>query len=441
MRAALPLPILLAACAVTQSSPQPPDTLVPRAPTGDVPHAAPPARASCVVSPPRLQERTLASVIDLGDHAGKSWLIARRDAADKTARLVHLDRSGQLVETELPALTELAAFEPPARLHLLEYRQAPRWWSVELTDPDRPVAGVASAGPRIDWDGSSGVKAFAVSGNRAFVSVYRVKYSDTDTKRYGESAFYDRTTGERIGPLHPMTTWAAECAATRCAGIASFEGDDGELVVIEGDQVTRKPLGPFGCRGTARWRDGDRWLVALGGDSALRVVAVDLRRGSVREVSGDLTGDRCGGIHAVRLAGRAGVLVGGKTFIPIGSEPRIGAAERMPELSGRARDLAPLPDGAVLADFSADSWMKHGPTTADGKRYYHREWSFAGRAGLLQRRATGWSFDSASPLPESGTDGQFSRGYAIHALSNGHFGAVLMSGEHTRLVHLSRPCE
>jgi hypothetical protein len=315
---------------------------------------------------------------------------------------------------------------------------------VELSNPDAPRVSAPAPARKIAWSASSAVKAFAVSGSRALVSVYRVGYSDQGATQHGETAFYDRATGERLGPALPMTAWAAECLAARCAALASSNdaGDSAELVLLEGNTPARTRLGSFGCAGVPHWRDGDRWVLALGDGERLRALGVDLRTGKLFETTGDFPGRQCGGLYAVRLAGRAGVLGPGGRFVPIDSATRIGAVEVLPELGGRSQDLAPLPDGAAVADFTAEHWMMHEPTDAQGMRRYYREWTFSGRAGVLQRLRGSWSLRGASPLPGSGSEGRHSYGLDVTLLSNENHSVAIVSGEEpAKVVHLSRPCE
>jgi hypothetical protein len=436
--------VLTAACAGDRQTAPSGRSLVtlPEAEEGEASASTRSARASCAIQPPRVEERQLDALVHLGDHAGKTWLLAGREPSAKTALLLHLDAAGRLVENELPAFTEHVSFEAPSLLHFLEYAETPRWWSVDISDRDGPKVGKAEPGPPLGWAPSSAVKAFAVSAARAFVSVYRVEYGDAGTTRRGETGVFDRASGSRIGSLLPMTAWAAQCLGTRCAALASDnDSDDAQLLVFDGSSMKKTRLGSFGCAGVRNWRDGSKWVLAFGDGERLRALSVDLQTGQVREAASDVLGRECGVIHSAQLAGRRGLLISGERFLPVASTPRIGAPERLPGLSGRSQALAPLPDGAALADFTSESWMTHGPTDSRGMRRYHREWRFSGRAGLLRGTRGGWRLD-AGPLPGSGTEGQFSSGLDVNLLSNENFSAAIVSGERpARVVYLTRPCE
>jgi hypothetical protein len=239
----------------------------------------------------------------------------------------------------------------------------------------------------------------------------------------------------------PLTAWAAECLGQRCAALASDnDSDDAQLLVFDGSNMKKTRLGGFGC-GVPNWREGSKWVLAFGDRERLRALSVDLSTGAVREAASVAPGGECSGIQAVQLAGRRGVSISAERFVPIASTPRIGAPERLPEFLGRSQTLVPLPDGAALADFTSESWMKHTPTDARGMRRYHREWRFFGRAGLLRSARGSWTLD-ATALPGTGTQGRGSGGQRVTLLSNGNFSAAIVSGRWpARVVHLTRPCD
>jgi hypothetical protein len=402
----------------------------------------PPAIATCPIDQPRPQELTLDAVSDIGDVAGKRWLVARE--ADVPV-LLHLDPTGALARTRLAEWTEDIAVEADTRLRLFHTQKPARWSLVDLRDPDVPVVGPLAPLPGLVP--GEYAKAVASDGTRALVSLYRENPRPGGERYIGDTVLLDVATGEQIGPRADMTVWTAQCAAGTCYGVATVNADPNTRALVAlGDTGPRRleALGQWGCGSLATWLDGQTKMIAWSEQGKLGFAAVDLATGAHALADLAVPGS-CPELRHLALADRHGVLVndaGRARFIAVGPTLATSAPELLPRFDHRQQQFIAAGDGVLLADFDAASGLRHDPPGPDGSYEYNEVWQFSGRHRFLHPAPGTWTAEPAAPLPHDGEDGQFARGYRVHLLARPGHAGVLLVGDGLRgaWLPLRRPC-
>lgn len=453
MASPLPSPLLVAlpllACTAHvdphAARPDPGDSPSDPTPLADAPPpAAAPPIATCPIDHPRPQELRLAAVTDIGDVAGKRWLVARE--ADAPV-LLHLDAAGALARVALDTWTEDIAAEGDARLRLFHTDAPARWSTVDLRDPDAPVAGRPAPLPGLVP--GEHPKAVASDGARALVSLYREATRPGGQRYEGDTFLLAVPSGERIGPRAGMTVWTAHCEAGRCLGVATPNGDPQARVLVElGDAGARRlaELGRWDCTGVATWLEGQQWRIAWADRRAIGVAALDGATGKLRQDSVATSDRDCADVEHLAVAGRHGLVVsapdGRRAFVPLGADLHPGPPELLPTFSHPRQKLLAVGDGALVVDFNAASGLRHGPPGPDGTREYDEVWQFEGLHRFLRPAAGEWTAEPAAPLPHDGEHGTFARGYDLHLLARpGHAGVLLVGdGLPGAWLPLRRPC-
>lgn len=403
---------------------------------------------SCAVEKPRPIEREVRAVSQVADLAGKRWLVAQTGPVGaSTPALLHLGPKGQLVQTKLPTWTEDTAVELPSTLRFLVTTDKPRWWTVDVSEPDRPVVHkpVRLAG----LEPGKHPKGFASDGTRALISMYRTAPAGSKPPYVGETALYQVPSGTPTTDLAPVTVWAAECLKGICYGLGTPNrvGADGELRQFrDGGHQRLKRLSGWDCAGAAQWRVGSHWLLAFPGQGVVRLLAVDLPKGRVASAKIAATSGRCSQVTWARMAGRDGIVVEDERshfFVSVSTALEIGSPELLPKLSDREHVIAPMADGAFLVSFTSAGGMIHGPRDPSGMVEYHNVWDFTGQAGLLYHQDAAWALVDAQPLPRAGESGEFSDGLRGQALTRPGYAMALVvgsRGEPGASVLLRQPC-
>jgi hypothetical protein len=413
------------------------------APTPEAPRAPARTIATCPIDQPRAQTLELDAVSDAGDLAGKTWLVAR--AADVPI-LLHLDRTGALARTRIPAWTEDIALESAA-LRLFHTQKPARWSLVDVRDPDAPVVGPLAPLPGLvpgDYP-----KAVASDGRRVLVSMYRANPKPDGERYVGDTFLLDVATGERVGPRADMTVWTAQCAAGTCYGVATVNADPQTRALValgEAGSHRLETLGQWSCGGLATWRDGQHWQIAWSEKGRIGLASVDLVTRA--HTLGDLrtAPDACPEVRHLALADREGLLVADGDrlqFVAIDAPLTRSPPEFLPPFEHRQQQLIASGGDVLLVDYDASSGLQKDRTQApDGSYEYDEVWQFAGRHRFLRPRPGQWDADPAAPLPHDGEDGKLGRGYAVHLLARpGHAGVLVVGdGLPSEYLPLRRPC-
>lgn len=392
--------------------------------------------AAVCPQPGQPQALLLAAAVDLGEHAGKRWLVARAD--DGGALLLHLGRAGELLRTPLPRWTEHVSAETPERLRLLAADEPPVWWTVDLRDPDAPQ--VATPTPVKLPPGH--LKGFASDGARALVAMY----SRAGDGWQGETSLLRVPDGQRVGVAAPATTWIAACARGRCYGWASANAGGGRVLLALDDTGPRtlSELGPGDCTGAASWHDGERWIVAWSEGVGVGLSAVDLVDGTVR--GGVITTTKaCPELAHLVIAGRHGLVVGpvaDQRWTPIDADLSAGPPEPLPPAQHRQRLLASGEPGVLVAEWTTTRTRVDNGVDPGGHHEWQDETWFRGDHGLLMPGANPWSYKNHGPLPGDGEVAPFGAGPDLLFLTRpGHAGLlVLGSGDEASYLRLYGTC-
>jgi hypothetical protein len=397
--------------------------------------------------------RSAARVPDLGDFRR---VVAHERQQPDSAVLLQLDRAGGVQSISLPTWSENVAVEG-GKLRFLQGGEAPRWWTVDLSNPDTPVVGPAT---RIaDLASAEHVKAFASDGQLALVSTYHRNEVKGGPRFVGRSALYSVPAGARRGAAMPATIWSAACSNGACVGWATpnAEGEDDRLVRMTPDgHDTLSTLSGPSC-GAVSWRRGEYWILAIRLADSVELMHVPFARGGPKRTRVKLAQLPFGGAADPRRGGcaklaharwreRDGLVVesaGALVFVPVDDEPHVDDALRLGKIEQREWQLAPLADGLVLLDYGIGGGMMHGPPDHTGMHYYHDVWSFDGTADFIAPEQDATTRRNMRILPHSGEHGEMSDGYYPFLLSRpGHVG-VLMVGdmEPSEWLPLRGPCE
>jgi len=405
--------------------------------------APPAALATCAIDPPVAEELRLDAVVDLGDVAGKRWLVAREGDVPV---LLHLDPAGALARTPLPDWTEDIAVEGARGLRLF-FTDTPAWAAVDLRNPDAPVVAAPVVVPGlVPGEYPKGV---ASNGARALVSLYREAPRIGGERYDGDTFLLDVAGGGRLGPRAGMTVWTAHCEAGRCLGVATPNGDRKSRTLVElgdGGAVRVGQLGRWDCTGVVTWLEGQEWRIAWSERQTIGLAAFDLERNKLRQDTFATADPDCADLAHLALPGRQGLVVtaaeGRRAFVAIGPDLRPGAPELLPKFEHTRQRFAAVGDGVLVVDFGAAAGLRHGPEDGDGVREYHDVWQFAGRR-LYARPAPGeWLAEPAVALPHDGERGDFARGYDVHLLARPGHAGVLLAGDGlpSTWLPLRRPC-
>lgn len=402
-------------------------------------------KITCSVADPKGVPTPYGHLSHAADVAFRSYYLAETRARQSV--LLWLGPAGELSEAKLPAAPSTATREGPRRLRFLVESEPPRWFTVDLSDPDKPVVAAAAAVPGLKHEGT--LKAFVSDGERALVGRYVVDYDAKPTRYYGETALFSVPEGKRTSPALAATAWSGACRARRCVAAASREGLAVPIELYGIEDSGSKLLGALdeSCAGWADWVEGARWIIARPSKAGLELIAIDLGSWRVTRKRVPSLGD-CPSVRQAELGGRTGVLVGqgqgGSTFYPISAELAVGEPESLPMPTYGEQTLVPMPDGALVVEQRIGHGMMHSPTDSHGVRRYFRVWSFDGRAVLLRPKPpAAWRPETYARLPHSGEEGEFSDGFRARPLVRPGFAAVLvddMPGGNSELVHVGRPC-
>ncbi|MBZ5710468.1 hypothetical protein [Nannocystis pusilla] len=438
-----PSRLLLAALLGCGARVDPPPAEPTSAAPPDPSATAPAVAATCPIDQPAAEELRLAAVVDLGDVAGKRWLVAREGDLPV---LLHLDAAGALARTRLPDWTEDIAVERDSGLRLF-FTDEPTWAAVDLRDRDAPVVAAPVAVPGlVPGEYPKGV---ASDGARALVSLYRDARRPGGERHDGDTFLLDVATGGRLGPRAGMTVWAAHCDAGRCLGVATPNGDRKSRTLVElgeSGAVRLGDLGRWDCSGLVTWLEGQEWRIAWSERKTIGLAAFDLEAGKLRQDSFPTADPDCADLAHLALPDRHGLVVTAadarRAFVPIGPDLRPGAPELLPKFEHARQRFLALGDGVLLVDFAASAGLRHGPEDADGVREYHDVWQFAGRRQYARPAPGEWKAEPAVALPHDGERGEIARGYDVHLLARPGHAGVLLAGDGlpSTWLPLRRPC-
>jgi hypothetical protein len=438
--------LLVFGCARRPSAPVGVGVNVPKAqgPAAEVPAA--PAEQTCFEPAAKGERSGVGGVVHCEVAASRSYCVA--ESATRKPVIVQLGATGALVETSIPARTEHVAQESASSLRFLTDGKPPRWFTVDLSNPDLPEVSAAVEVPGLEHAGA--LKAFASDGARALVGRYLIDYATKPTRYYGETALYSVHDGKRIGAVVPLTAWSGVCRRGTCLAVASGEGVAAPFEVLKIGDAGFERLGQLdrNCGGFVQWVDGERWIIARPLKAGIELVAVDFGSPRLVRKRVSLTAE-CPEIRHAVFAGRSGVVLRtadrGSVFVPLSSQLAAGAPEALPRSDSSERSFAPLLHGALMVEQTIGGGMRHSPTDSRGIRRYYRTWSFDGRAELLRAGAGARSWKSAGSigLPHSGEDGEFSYGFRAHPLVRPGFAAVFVDdrpGGESEVLVVGRPC-
>lgn len=436
--------LLLLGCARAGSSPRGAGVDVPGVGPTAPEDAGASAPETCSVPEPSAVPAAWGHLLHAGEVAFRSYYLAENERGQSV--LLQLGPAGEPMETPVPARTESVTEESATRLRFVVEGKPPRWFTVDLANPDAPAVSAAAEAPGLAHPGT--LKGFASDGERALLGRYLVDYDAKPTRYHGETALHSVPDGTRASPVLPVTAWSGACRSRRCVAVASGEGLSAPFDILGIQDSGSERLGTLdaACMGWADWVDGERYVVARPVKAGLQLFSVELGSWQIATKRVPLALE-CPWVRQVRLGGRAGVLFGAReaelAFLPVSSRLEVGESQPLPKATYGEQAVVPLPDGALVVEQKIGHGMVHSPTDSRGVRRYHRVWSFDGRAALLRSGARGWRAEAYATLPHSGEEGDHSDGFRARPLVRPGFAAVLVddrpSGE-SRLLAIGRPC-
>jgi hypothetical protein len=395
--------------------------------------AGAPERASCSVAAGQSEPVALGSIVHVADLAGQRWFVGGRQGNEGS--LVHLDTNGHVVTQQLPAWSEHVSAIEPATLRFLVTTDAPRWWTVNVHDPDAPAMGEPV--PVSDLAPGRYPKGFAADESRAVISMYDENPSDAGPRYVGRTALYEVPSGKRLSPELSLTAWAAECSAGRCFALASPNDASDQVELVEIAAAGERRVSPLTHPG-ATFRDGATWLVLDCAPAGGVVIAVALADGKIRRKLLDVPAEQCQRLRPVWLGHGSGLVartVDGVDLLTVDHELR-ATTTHLAAVKYWTQDYAPVSDGLLVVDYDNRTAMVHSPTDRKIRRYFS-VWEFVGRAGF----ARGGALSDVTRLPHDGENGRFTRGYQAVALSRGaHATALVVGWNDSVAVRLREPC-
>jgi hypothetical protein len=303
--------------------------------------------------------------ISLGEHDGITWLYG--ESAGEPV-LAHLGADDRVVLTPVPLANAQTGEIAGGRIWLYASDPATSWLSVDITDPEKPVAGAVvplKTGAPIDR-----AMVFAVGASRAVAVVGGMP----------DLVLLDSTTGLHVAPPHPLDLTFravdAVCSDERCfvlgvENIGEGEPSNGIFVVrVAPDGTRERELLTDEWSGDPRLaRHGDQVLVAWSTGTGVRLRALD-REGKVLAPSVPVPWDSKRAIRGIRLFAGDGAVA-----LAVGEQHRWSVALVGPhgnpgplrELVGATRPFlfaAPLGDGLAWLNVGEDP-AADGPD-ADG---------------------------------------------------------------------------
>ena len=379
------------------------------------------------------------TAVHVADLNGQRWLVGLEGhGKDERAVLLYLDASGRVITTALPAWTERVAVQPPYTLRFLVTAPEPKWWTVDVSNPDAPV--VAEPKPVVDLSPGRFPKAFAADATRAVIALYEENPSDAGPRYVGRTALFEVPSGKRLSPDFPTTAWAAECMSGRCFAVASPNPTE-VTQLVELTAAEQRVVTTFASVG-APFRQGSTWFLIDCGPATTSFFALALGDGSLRRGVLDVPAESCHSLGPLRLGDRAGLAWRTRDGLEAVLIDESLRAQQLP--LGRVvhgqRRVAPVSDGLVVADFESRHGMVHSPQDRKIRRYF-RVWEFAGRAGFIPKNGRGFrELSDVVTLPHDGEEGKFTSGYQAELLTRGAHASVLVLGDSSVALRLREPC-
>lgn len=430
--------LFVAGCAGPKKAANTTQSIAPVAAAAEDPKPPAPPLQSCAVVDAQPEPLDVRAAVFVGELADQRWFVARAGRGDgERALLLSLDLGGRVVSTPLPEWTERVSLVPPHTLRFLVTEGSPKWWTVDVSNPDSPAVGAPT--PVVDLVPGRFPKAFAADATRAVVTLYEANPSDAGPGYVGRTALFEVPSGKRLSADVPMTAWLATCHGGRCFAVASPNtAARAELVELtpSGSKVlasltqARPPL-----------RIGNHWVIADCTDAGTKLHALELATGAIRPGHLDLSADSC--LRTADFAGGSGLFWRGRDGL---EAVTLDAALQshalwLGDTLHSQQEVATLSDGFVVVDYASRSGMMHSPSDREIRRYFW-VWAFSGRAGFVPR-AGGRSRAPLSDtvrLPHDGEEGTLSQGYGAHVLARGALATAIVVGEKSAALRLRAPC-
>lgn len=291
----------------------------------------------------------------IGEAGGVTWLYGY-SAGENV--LAHLDRDGGLALTPAPLQGAEVGAVAGTRIWLYESGDPPtvatRWASVDVRDPDAPVAGpVVPVKTGAKYDHAA---MLAVGEQRAVVIV------GMPAER--ELVLLDPTTNAAIGPPHPLGVRFepvhAGCAEQRCFVVGITDeggGPERRLVVIrllaDGTREQQR-LAPGWIGEPHAALRGEQVIVSWTDDGGLKLRALDLwGRPARRAVAVPLAGQQVLRDDALLHAGGAVMVAVGErgkwSVAAVGLDAKPDELRELPGAGGHRLVGAPLGEGLAWA--------------------------------------------------------------------------------------------
>lgn len=295
--------------------------------------------------------------VALGDHGGVTWLYGQ-SAGNPV--LAHLGADDRLVLTPVPLENAEAGTIADGRIHLFAASPAPRWLSVDITDPERPVVGTVdpvTTGARVDRP-----LALAVGRSRALALVGGPDGLDL--------VLLDTATRTAVAPPHPLAPTfrprSTFCGADSCSVVAVDHAPGAEPA----HQIVVLRVLPDGTREqeqlATEWRGdphiarhGDQILVAWLARGGVRLRVLD-RDGRPTAPSVPVPWDSKRPIDDIRLFQADGAVVlavaeeARWSVALIGPHGNAGSPRELPGAIHRSLHAAPLADGLAWINVGDD---------------------------------------------------------------------------------------